>query len=50
MKVFTRYRVEATKRRDFMQDEKIVELYFERDEQALSETEAKYGRYLYKIA
>lgn len=33
-----------------MQDEKIVELYFERNEIALKETEAKYGRYLYKIA
>lgn len=33
-----------------MQDEKILELYFNRSEQALSETEAKYGRYLYKIA
>lgn len=33
-----------------MQDEKIVELYFDRDELALKETEAKFGRYLYKIA
>ena len=33
-----------------MQDEKIVELYFDRNELALKETEAKYGRYLYKIA
>lgn len=33
-----------------MQDEKIVELYFDRDELALKETEAKYGGYLYKIA
>lgn len=33
-----------------MQDEKIVELYFARDELALKETEAKFGRYLYKIA
>ena len=33
-----------------MQDGQIVELYFERDEDALKETEAKYGRYLYKIA
>lgn len=33
-----------------MQDKEIVELYFLRDEQALNETESKYGRYLYKIA
>lgn len=33
-----------------MQDEKIVELYFARDELALKETETKYGGYLYKIA
>lgn len=33
-----------------MQDEKIVELYFNRDELALKETESKYGRYLFKIA
>lgn len=33
-----------------MQDEKIVELYFERNEEALGETQRKYGRYLYKIA
>lgn len=33
-----------------MQDEKIVKLYWERDEVALKETEAKYGKYLYKIA
>ena len=34
----------------YMQDKEIVELYFLRDEQALNETESKYGRYLYKIA
>jgi len=33
-----------------MQDEKIVELYFSRDELALKETENKYGKYLFKIA
>ena len=33
-----------------MQDEKIVELYFDRDELAVKETEAKFGKYLYKIA
>lgn len=33
-----------------MEDRAIVDLYFARDEAALSETKAKYGRYLMKIA
>ena len=33
-----------------MEDEKIVELYFERSEAAISETQTKYGRYCYAIA
>lgn len=33
-----------------MQDEMIVSLYWQRDENAISETEQKYGRYLSKIA
>ena len=33
-----------------MEDEKIVTLYWERNEQAISETEKKYDRYLQKIA
>lgn len=33
-----------------MEDEKIVSLYWEREESAISETEAKYDRYLTKIA
>lgn len=33
-----------------MKDERIVELFFDRSEEALKETEKKYGRYLYKIA
>ena len=33
-----------------MEDEKIIELYFERKESAISETAEKYGNYLYKIA
>lgn len=33
-----------------MDDEKIVELYFGRDEQALTETADKYGNYLFKVA
>ncbi|MBQ2998635.1 MAG: sigma-70 family RNA polymerase sigma factor [Oscillospiraceae bacterium] len=33
-----------------MEDEKIIELYFERKESAITETALKYGNYLYKIA
>lgn len=33
-----------------MEDKKIVELYWQRKENAISETEKKYGRYLYRIA
>lgn len=33
-----------------MTDERIVELYWERDESAVAETQNKYGRYLTKIA
>lgn len=33
-----------------MNDSQIVELYWQRDERALSETAAQYGHYCYKIA
>ena len=33
-----------------MTDERIVELYWNRDESAVTETQLKYGRYLIKIA
>ncbi|MCD2491093.1 RNA polymerase sigma factor [Lacrimispora sp. NSJ-141] len=33
-----------------MQDDRIVALYWQRDETAIQETEQKYGRYLFKIA
>lgn len=33
-----------------MDDDKIIELYFERSEQAIRETDAKYGGYCYSIA
>ena len=33
-----------------MQDEAIIGLYWQRDENAIQETERKYGRYLSKIA
>ena len=35
---------------DIMEDAKIVDLYFERNESALKETADKYGNYLFKIA
>jgi RNA polymerase sigma factor (sigma-70 family) len=35
---------------DLLQDEKIIELYFARDEQAIKETDAKYGAYCFKTA
>ena len=33
-----------------MTDEKIIELYFERSESAIDETEKSYGKYFYYIA
>ena len=33
-----------------MDDKQIIELYFERDEQAIKETEKKYGRFCHYIA
>ncbi len=33
-----------------MEDEKIISLYWDRNETAIQETETKYGRYLMKIA
>ena len=33
-----------------MEDAKIIELYWERDERAVSETEKKYGKYCHSIA
>ena len=33
-----------------MEDEKIVDLYFERNEDAVKQTEEKYGRYLYTVS
>lgn len=33
-----------------MTDEKIIKLYFDRDERAISVTKNKYGKYLYTIA
>ena len=33
-----------------MDDDKIVELYWERDEKAIEETDFKYRKYLFSIA
>lgn len=33
-----------------MDDKSIVQLYWERSEQAIAETDAKYGKYCYSIA
>ena len=33
-----------------MQDRQITDLYWQRDESAIQETDRKYGRYLYSIA
>ena len=33
-----------------MEDGKILDLYFDRDEQALAETQAKYGSYCFTVA
>ena len=33
-----------------MEDEQILELYFARNEQALAETDRKYGGYCYSLA
>lgn len=34
----------------FLADQDIIELYWNRDEQAINETDLKYGKYLFKIA
>ena len=33
-----------------MEDHQIVDLYWERNEKAISETSAKYGKYLHSIS
>ena len=33
--------------KSLMSDGEIIELYFRRDERAISETDAKYGKYLF---
>lgn len=38
------------KSKELLSDEAIINLYWEREEKAISATDDKYGRYLYKIA
>ena len=33
-----------------MDDSEIIELYFQRSEEAVTQTASKYGKYCYKIA
>ena len=33
-----------------MDDEKIIEMYFDRSEQAIGETEKKYGKYCFSVS
>ena len=41
---------EKTKKTIFLTDEQIIDLYWGRDENAIVETDKKYGNYLFKIA
>ena len=43
------FQTESTQRRP-ISDEKIIELYFARDEKAIEETDIKYKNYLYTVA
>lgn len=43
-------RANVCERTGFMEDKEIVDLYWARQEQAIEETERKYGRYLRSIA
>ena len=38
------------KENKFLSDKDIVDLYWDRDEKAIDETDKKYGKYLYTIA
>ena len=42
-----RYRAEE---KNVMSDEQIIELYWQRDDQAIDETDNKYGKFLFRIA
>lgn len=42
--------VQENQKNGYMSDEAIIELYWERNEKAISETDKKYKKYLYKIA
>ena len=42
--------LEAIQGGDYMEDERIIRLYWKRDENAIRETHIKYGKYCYSIA
>lgn len=42
--------IEKSEREGLLSDEKIIELYWKREEKAIKETDKKYGKYLYTIA
>ena len=43
-------KVDEKEIQELLSDEKIIEMYWDRDERAISETDRKYGKYLYAIA
>ena len=43
-------KVDEKELQDLLSDEKIIEMFWDRDERAISETDRKYGKYLYAIA
>lgn len=47
---FASYVVRNLERRDHMDDTSIIELYWNRDEQAICETDKKYGKLCYRLA
>ena len=43
-------KVDEKELQGLLSDEKIIEMFWDRDERAISETDRKYGKYLYAIA
>lgn len=39
-----------TERQTVITDEQIIDLYWQRDESAIRETDGKYGRFIFRIA
>lgn len=44
------FKQNLTKGGEWMEDKRIVDLYWQRNESAISETKAKYGKYLFSIS